>query len=403
MGNAALADIEKFSAGQRLITLQNYNNSEIPLCNELFLYFILSNFFQDELQEKKTGTTVAGIKAAILKTLWIPMPPYNEQIRIAKAVREYIQLIDDISDNVEELSDVISLTKQKILDLAISGKLVSQDPADEPASKLLERIRAEKEKLIKRGKLKRDKKESIIYKGDDNSYYEKFSNKAEKNITEIIPFGIPDNWIWCRLDNISSIIMGTSPKGTSISTDENNVEFHQGKICFSDKYLLKGNQFTSEVTKIAPANSVLLCVRAPVGEVNITQREICIGRGLSSIIPLCEIKSEFLYYWIKAFKQSLEAKATGTTFIAITTDVVKDLLIPLPPINEQVRIVDILNKYNNTLEDFALVDNLLSHAQMAIGSSSNLAQIAQSYMYSFPTQSEFNDYVCILAVLAQVA
>ena len=144
--------------------------------------------------------------------------------------------------------------------------------------------------------------------------------------------------------------MGTSPKGTSISTDENNVEFHQGKICFSDKYLLKGNQFTSEVTKIAPANSVLLCVRAPVGEVNITQREICIGRGLSSIIPLCEIKSEFLYYWIKAFKQSLEAKATGTTFIAITTDVVKDLLIPLPPINEQVRIVDILNKYNNTLE-----------------------------------------------------
>ncbi len=144
--------------------------------------------------------------------------------------------------------------------------------------------------------------------------------------------------------------MGTSPKGTSISTEEGNVEFHQGKIFFSDKYLLKGNQFTSEVTKIAPSNSVLLCVRAPVGEVNITQRKVCIGRGLSSINPLCEIESEFLYYCIKAFKQSLEEKATGTTFIAITTDVVKELLIPLPPINEQVRIVDMLNKYNSILE-----------------------------------------------------
>ena len=83
---------------------------------------------------------------------------------------------------------------------------------------------------------------------------------------------------------------------------------------------------------------------------NITQREICIGRGLSSISPLCEIESVFLFYWIKAFWQSLKGKATGTIFTAITTNVVKELLIPLPPIKEQARIVDMLNRYNSILE-----------------------------------------------------
>lgn len=144
--------------------------------------------------------------------------------------------------------------------------------------------------------------------------------------------------------------MGTSPKGTSLTSDEKYTEFHQGKIFFSDKYLFKGNQFTSEITKIAPSDSVLLCVRAPVGEVNITQREICIGRGLSSITPLYEINTEFIYYWIKAFKQSLEDKATGTTFIAITTDIVKDLLLPLPPLNEQVSIIETIKEYYDSIE-----------------------------------------------------
>ena len=85
--------------------------------------------------------------------------------------------------------------------MAIRGKLVPQDPNDEPASALLDRIRAEKEELIKQGKLKRDKKESIIYKGDDNSYYEQIGSKTN-NINDIIPFDIPDNWIWCRLQSL---------------------------------------------------------------------------------------------------------------------------------------------------------------------------------------------------------
>ena len=170
LGNAALADIEKFSAGQRLITFQHYG-SKNELINYVMLMFILSDFFQQQLYVNKTGSTVAGIKAAILKTLWIPIPPYKEQVRISNILKSAIKLIGSISKDKEILSIIISKTKSKILDLAIRGKLVPQDPDDESASVLLERIRTEKKELIKQGKIKRGKKESVIFKGDDNSYY----------------------------------------------------------------------------------------------------------------------------------------------------------------------------------------------------------------------------------------
>ena len=187
LGNAALADMEKFSAGQRLITFQQYG-SKNELINYVMLMFILSDFFQQQLYVNKTGSTVAGIKAAILKTLWIPVPPYNEQLRISNTLKSAINLIDSISKNKEILSTSISNTKSKILDLAIRGKIVPQDPNDEPASVLLERIRAEKEELIKQGKIKRDKKESVIFKGDDNSYY---------------GIHLPDSWNWASLREIA--------------------------------------------------------------------------------------------------------------------------------------------------------------------------------------------------------
>ena len=204
LGNAALADMEKFSAGQRLITFQQYGSKD-ELINYVMLMFILSDFFQQQLYVNKTGSTVAGIKAAILKTLWIPVPPYNEQLRISNTLKSAINLIDSISKNKEILSTSISNTKSKILDLAIRGKIVPQDPNDEPASVLLERIRAEKEELIKQGKIKRDKKESVIFKGDDNSNHiqmdtvQSYRNQSHLPVqlfhnTCILHKCLPHNW-----------------------------------------------------------------------------------------------------------------------------------------------------------------------------------------------------------------
>ena len=158
------------------------------------------------------------------------------------------------------------------------------------------------------------------------------------------------------MSSISDIIMGTSPKGTSICENPQYTEFHQGKIYFSDMLIKNSGQYTRELTKIAKPNSILLCVRAPVGEVNLTDRKICIGRGLASISPLGAVSRYFMLYWIKAFRETLIKKATGTTFVAVTTDVVKGLLLPIPPLAEQYRIT---NKIQSLVENLIYIEKSL--------------------------------------------
>ena len=146
--------------------------------------------------------------------------------------------------------------------------------------------------------------------------------------------------------------MGSSPKSQDICNDNSYVEFHQGKIYFSKKMLMKSNQYTRKVTKIATKQSVLLCVRAPVGELNITDRDICIGRGLASIKPLCSINEEFMFYWLHPYKTYLVNQSTGSTFSAITSDTIRNILIPVPPQIEQKRILNKIQKV------FALFEKL---------------------------------------------
>ena len=128
------------------------------------------------------------------------------------------------------------------------------------------------------------------------------------------------------------------------------MEFHQGKIFFGEKYLRPSLQRTTNPTRIAPAGSVLICVRAPVGVVNITTREICIGRGLAAAIAFGKITESFLSHWISARQSALIEKATGSTFLAVSVDQVKNLLIPLPPQQEQERIICTISQYESILK-----------------------------------------------------
>ena len=155
-----------------------------------------------------------------------------------------------------------------------------------------------------------------------------------------IPFDIPDNWKWVRLTSICNIVMGSSPSGESLSSNKAGIEFHQGKTYFSDKFISISPVKTVSPEKIAPAMSILMSVRAPVGDVNMTNREICIGRGLAAIIPFKPILLNYLYIFLMTRKEALEHEATGTTFKAISKDNVTQILIPLPPIAEQKRIVE---------------------------------------------------------------
>ena len=346
LGNAALADIEKFSAGQRLITFQHYG-SKNELINYVMLMFILSDFFQQQLYVNKTGSTVAGIKAAILKTLWIPVPPYNEQLRISNALKSAIKLIDSISENKETLSTIISSAKSKIIDLAISGKLVPQDPNDEPASVLLERIRAEKEELIKQGKIKRDKKESFIFRGDDNSYYEKIDDNIE-NIDAEIPFVLPDNWIWCRGHSCFSRMESTKPRGEFfdyIDIDSIDNKLHRIK---EPKHIPVVNA-PSRASRAVNCGSVLFSLVRPYLE-NIALVEKKHSLSIASTgFYVCNSTGvflpEFMFYLMISnyVVNGLNQYMKGDNSPSISKNDIENWLYPIPPVEEQRLIIYSLN------------------------------------------------------------
>ena len=254
--------------------------------------------------------------------------------------------------------------KNSILQMAVQGKLVPQDPNDEPASVLLERIRAEKERLIKEKKIKREKNPSVIFKGADNTPYEKIGDEV-RSLADEVPFDIPDSWEWVRLGSAFAIEMGQSPAGNTVSDNCTGTEFHQGKVFFGEKYIKASDQYTSSPTKFAPENSVLLCVRAPVGKVNITDRQLCIGRGLCAIIPLAGMPLLFAYYLLAAYENIFVKQATGTTFVAITAETVKNQLVPVPPLAEQQRIADLIERLVPYVNEYgkaeSAVDRLNCH------------------------------------------
>ena len=167
------------------------------------------------LNEYSTGAAQPGLSVANVLNVFVPVPPTQEQERIGEKISESIKVINIIEQEKQNLQTIIANTKTKILDLAIRGQLVPQNSDDEPASALLERIRTEKEYLIEQGKIKRDKKESIIFKGEDNSYYEKIGKEIHCINTEI-PFDIPKSWGFVRLKNVGEIVGGGTPK-TNVS------------------------------------------------------------------------------------------------------------------------------------------------------------------------------------------
>ena len=210
--------------------------------------------------------------------------------------------------------------RKAILQYAVEGKLVPQDIHDEPASILYEKIIAEKENLIKQGKIKKEKPLPPITNDD-------------------IPYNIPENWKWVRLGEVCEIIMGQSPDGNSVNTNNNGIEFHQGKSYFTNYYLDKSNYYTFKPTKIIEKDTLLLSVRAPVGALNFTKNQICIGRGLCGIIPSYCIINQLLFYFLQSMEKSFIKQATGTTFIAISKEIIYKQFFPLPPLKEQERIV----------------------------------------------------------------
>ncbi len=315
--------VEKSVFASYLIRISLLPNNNINYIK----YFFNSEFYWQQISEKSIGIGQPNVNGTSLKELFLPLPPLSEQRRIVEKIEELLALVDDLETNKIDLQSYIKQAKSKVLEMAVRGELVPQNPEDEPASVLLERIKKEQKSSKFKGK-----------NTEHNTHYE-----------EELPFDIPENWVWCRLGEVCEIIMGQSPKSENISK-KGKLEFHQGKIFFTSKYIQSSESYTNEITKIAPKNSVLICVRAPVGEVNITNRKLCIGRGLCSIVPLQEMSEIFVYYWTKILKEKFIQKATGSTFASISIDIIRNEIIPLPPLSEQHRIVEKIEEIFSALE-----------------------------------------------------
>ena len=270
--------------------------------------------------------------------------------------------------------------KKSILQWAIQGKLVPQDPNDEPASVLLERIRAEKAQLIKEGKIKKDKNESIIYRGDDNSYYEKIVATGEvKCIDEEIPFEIPQGWEWCRLIEVGKTETGTTPPKSHPEYFGDYIPF-LGPANILNSKIVSVTQGLSDIGvdygRIVPKNTILqVCIGGSIGKCAITDKPVTFNQQINSITPyLCNVEFVHIVLQSEYFRLAIMDKATGTATPIINRGNWETLLFPLPPINEQGRIVaniteltHFLGIYSNKQEELnALNNNMYQRMKKAI-------------------------------------
>ena len=293
------------------------------------------------------------VTQAILRDTMIPLPPFAEQERIVSTLDEAFALVDLINEETGNIEFLIKSTKAHILDLAIRGKLVHQNPDDEPASVLLERIRAEKEELIKQGKIKRDKKESVIFKGEDNSYYEKIDDYYVC-IDEKIPFALPENWRWERLGNISTIARGGSPRPIEDYLTEGDDGINWIKIGDTEQ---GGKYISSTHEKIIPAGlpktrhvksgDFLLTNSMSFGRPYILKTDGCIHDGWLVIGDIDKVfNQDYLYYALSSgfMYKAFSEVAAGSTVKNLKSDTVKAVFFPVPPYDEQVRIANYVEK-----------------------------------------------------------
>ena len=308
-------------------------------------YYYIMYLYKANGRINGNGIGLQGLSSNALHNIIVPVPPVEEQKRIVDNIDSVLSLIEQIESHKQSLSSQIDNIKSKILDLAIRGKLVPQDPNDEPASVLLERIRAEKEELIKQGKIKRDKKESVIFKGDDNSYYRLTSDNKRYDVSA--PFDLPDCWEWTTFPTVAHVELGkTLDKVKNTGTYYpylRSVNVQWGYVDLSDVKEMKFEPEEIERYTIKK-NDLLICEGGDVGRCCVWNKNesILYQNAIHRVRFYNSINCNFYMY----FMMYLEAKGTlkrisnGVTIKHLTNTVLSNIIIPLPPLAEQERIVN---------------------------------------------------------------
>lgn len=323
------------------------------LCSEYFAVCLRSPYSVELMSGNSIGNTMLNLNQTILKSILIPVPPCTEQNRIINAIFDADALLAEIANQSESLVMCVAKAKSKILDLAIRGQLVPQNPADEPASVLLERIRAEKEELIKQGIIKRDKKESVIFRGEDNSYYEKVGSDVICIDAEI-PFETPGTWEWMRLESccIKEIRRGKSPtyideSGTLVFAQKCNTKYSGidvGLALFLDESILgryPNDEYMQDGDVVINSTGTGTLGRVGIYHTTDNHRGLPIvpDSHVTVIRAAHSIQSIYVYAFMKANQSKLEKEGEGSTNQKeLKPLTLKEMLIPMPPYSEQERI-----------------------------------------------------------------
>ena len=278
--------------------------------------------------------------------------------------------------------------KNSILQWAIQGKLVPQDPNDEPASVLLEKIRAEKARLVKEGKIKKDKKESIIYRGEDNSYYEKFADGKVVCIDEEIPYKLPFGWTWCRLNELG--IYRKGPFGSSLTKSmfvpksKHSIKVYEQKNAIQKdyrlgEYYISKDKFSEMQSFVTHPSDIIVSCAGTIGETYFLPQDAPIGIINQALMRVRLYNLDIVDYWQLFFAYILliekDMKGAGSAIKNIPSfEYLKGILVPLPPLQEQKRIIEKYNEvakficyYTQQKEKLDLLnDNLYSNIQKSI-------------------------------------
>ena len=306
------------------------------------------------------GMTIKHLVQTALNTIVFPLPPLSEQTRIVDAVNRLLPYLHSYDKAEQKLTALNTgfpeALKKSILQEAVQGKLVPQDPSDEPAEALLERIRAEKQRLIKEGKIKKDKHESVIFRRD-NSHYEKRGSE-EVCIDDEIPFEIPDSWAWARLSSFGVFSSGKTPSMSNLQFWNGNIPWVTSKdmkrpvITDSEMHI---SELAASSMQLYPAGTLLLVARSGILKRLLPLCKLGIDSTINQDIKafsLYDIElSEWLFYGIKAFEPYIlkELVKSVTTVESLKFDEFSAMLIPVPPLSEQIRIIAAIKAAMNLL------------------------------------------------------
>ena len=317
----------------------------VPLCTRFFYY--LFDLYKHIGWIGGKGIGIQGLSSNAIHSLLFPLPPLAEQHRIVETI-DKLQPYTDAYADVESTLDTLNTTfperlKKSILQEAVQGKLVPQDPSDEPAEALLERIRAEKQRLIKEGKIKKDKHESVIFRRD-NSHYEKLDG-VERCIDDELPFEIPESWAWVRLGNIGDWGSGATPSRT-------HPEYYDGSIPWlktgdlTDSYITDIPEGISQLAlektsvRLNESGSVLMAMYgATIGKLGILTYSATTNQACCACKPVYGVETLFLFYFLMSQRTAFIKRGEGGAQPNISKEKIVTTLMPLPPLAEQHRIV----------------------------------------------------------------